>query len=329
MPDSATHLGVDPLIAVFHASDGRRVMDAVAEMERTFAPAEIVAFAQMLAASDHPQRAAILERDCIAELRSARKVQPYRRVQISPDVSFYSAGGPAVEKTLVIGFGGMGGRLGLPIGLVLQAIDAHRFDLVMLRDPAQRSYSFGVGAYAPDFIRLVAQLNRDFRPERYRRLVTIGNSMGAAPALRAGFWMGAERGIAMGARRPNDALMLVLRRPVGPALDPFCECLQTHPQRGLLVYAEGCATDVEAAQHLAAQAAGRPVIFAGMHDHNLVWRFWTMGALRAYLTLLLDGPLPADRHNKMPPVVIGRLWLPRLRADLGRRIRRWIPRKTR
>lgn len=326
MRDSGISGSEDPLITAFHAAEGRRVLKAITDIEKHFAPAELVAFGRALAASGHPAAETLMQRDALAEALSATRIQPFQRAQISPDVSFYSDGRPVADKTLVIGFGGMGGRLGLPIGTILHVLDAAQMDMVVLRDPLQRSFTFGAGQFAPDFTTLIAAIRATFHPESYRRVVTIGNSMGATPALRAGFWLEAERAIGIGTRLPNDSLMLILRRPVGPAFDPFCHCLRDRPHRGLLVYAQDCAPDLDAAHRMDAAGVGRRVVFSGMADHNLIWRFWAMGELRAFLDLLLNGKLVTDRQALSSPVMVGRTWPPRLRAGLRRRIRRWTGR---
>lgn len=323
----------DPLISQFRAAQGRRVMKAVIDLEAYFAPLEMVAFAQALAASDHPDRQIILQRSSFVTLLADTVKQPFQRRAISPEISFYSDGGPAAGKVLLICFGGMGGRLGLPIAAFLQALDARRTDVVMLRDPLQRSYRLGAGDYAADFAGLMAALRQQFPADRYARLVTFGNSMGAAPALRAGFLLDAERAIGIGTRLASDALMLILRRQAGVGFDPFCDCLRAQPYRGVLVYSEGCAVDVEAALQMERIGAGRRVVFRRMSEHNLMERFWSIGELRAFMRLLIDGPLPVDRAvdraSPAPPVFIGRSWLPRLRAGVKARIKRLVSRKRR
>ncbi|MCR8725579.1 hypothetical protein [Frigidibacter sp. ROC022] len=322
MGDGDARAPDDPLVTAFHAARGRGALKAVTEMEKYFTPVEMAGFGRALAASDHPDREALLRRRSFADLRAARSLQPFRRDDLGPDVSFYSDGNPAAGKTLIIGFGGMSGQLGLPVGNILQALDAARTDVVMLRDPLQRTFRFGISSFAPDFAALVARLRTRFRPESYRRLVTIGNSMGATAALRSGFWLGAERAIGLGTRLTHDDIMLILGREVGPAFDPFCDCLRHRPHRGLLVYADGCGFDVEAAGRMEALGAGRRVAFAGIAEHNLIARFWAIGELAAFLGLLLEAPLPRDRDAAAPPVVIGRTWGPRLRAGLKRRLAR-------
>lgn len=310
----------DPLVRMFYAAEGRRVLKAVADMETHFAPLELVSFGSALAASDHPARETVLKSASFAELLGTRRLQPFGRTSITRDVSFYSDGGLPGNKTLVIGFGGMGGRLGAPIANILQKIDATRTDVVVMRDPLQKTFVFGAGDFASDFTSLIEALRDRFKPDGYRRLVTLGNSMGATPALRAGFLLNAERAIGIGTRLSNDDLKLILRREVGPAFDPFCDCLRHHPHRGLLVHGDACAQDVAEAKHMAALGAGRRVIFKNMSEHNLIHRFWAMGELGAFLDLLLDGQLPTDRHSPALPVVVRRTWPPRLRASLKRRL---------
>jgi hypothetical protein len=310
----------DPLVSIFYAAEGRRISKAVSDMEKYFSPDEMVSFGRALRASDHPARETVLKSASFTDLLGARHVQPFRRTSISRDVGFYSDGGLPGNKTLIIGFGGMGGRLGAPIANILQKIDATCSDVVVMRDPLQKIFVFGAGDFAPDFTSLIAAIRNQFQPDKYRRLVTIGNSMGATPALRAGFLLNAERAIGVGTRLSNDDLKLMLRREVGPAFDPFCDCLRHHPHRGLLVHGDACAPDVADAKHMAALGAGRRVIFTNMSEHNLIGRFWAMGELGAFLGLLLNGQLPTDRHSLALPFVVRRTWLPRLRASLKRRL---------
>ncbi|SDY66872.1 hypothetical protein [Citreimonas salinaria] len=310
----------DPLIASFHAASGRRVPQAVTAIENHFSPDETIRFLRGLVASGHPQAATLLKARTLAEVLAARRVQPFRRTPITPDVSLYGADGSPEEKTLIVAFGGVGGRLGLPVANVLQALDAERVDLLMLRDPDKRGFAFGAGSFEPDLAGIVAALRARFPLRRYRRLVTLGFSMGAAPALKAGFWLDADRAIGIGTRRSNDDLMLVRRCAVGPAFDPFCECLRDRAHRGLLVHADHCARDVAAARRMEANGAGRRIVFRCMNDHNLVARFWMMGELRPFLDLLVNGRMTLDRRAGQKPLVIGRTWPPRLRAGLKRRL---------
>jgi hypothetical protein len=293
-------------------------MQVLAEIENHFCPDETIAFLRGLIDEAHPQAVSLRRRETFAALLAAKRVQPFRRRPVTPDVSVYSAGGRPEAKTLIVAFGGAGGRLGLPVANVLQALDADRVDLLMLRDPDRRAFAFGAGGFATDLAGLVAALRERFSLWRYRRVVTLGFSMGAAPALKAGQQLQAERAVGIGTRRPNDDLMLVRRRPVGPVFDPFCACRRDQPRRGLLVYAEDCARDAEAARRMEATGAGRRVVLRRMADHNLVARLWSMGELRPFLTLLVNGRIAPDRRT---PLVIGRTWPPRIRASLKRRLR--------
>ncbi|QLQ19625.1 MAG: hypothetical protein HZT43_14785 [Exiguobacterium profundum] len=126
-------------------------------------------------------------------------------------------------------FGGLGGRFGLPRAALLQQIDARRFDVVMLRDPKQARFAEGAGAFAATFVDLVHAIDSTFAPKRYRRVVAMGNSMGAPAAVHYAVLAGVERAVAIGAQPPGDARQLIQGRPAPPAFDPLCDCLGHRP----------------------------------------------------------------------------------------------------
>lgn len=310
----------DPLIAAFFAARGRGIERAMLDMRTHFTPREMALFGQRLAESDHPERAARLQQRMVAELVAAGQLQEYRRHPVCPDADFYSDGAPPAGKALLICFGGLNGRLGVPTANFLQAVEARRFDVLYLRDRDKLRFRLGLGEFAPDFMAMVQEIRRRFRPEAYDRVVTYGNSMGGVAALQVGMHLGAERAVAIGARVADDAVRLVLGRWPGPAFDPICDCLSDRPLAGLLVHAADCLPDARGAADLRARHGGRIVVVKGTGEHNLAGYFWALGELPRFLGFVLDAPLPRDRHAPGAPAVLRkRLW-----ARVGRGLLRLL-----
>lgn len=318
MPDSPGPEAPETLIAAFFAARGRRVDVAVNQMQARFAPREMAAFARLLAESNHPRRAEFLDMRFLTDLPGEDALQPFHRQSISENVSFYSDGAAPADKTLLICFAGLGGRLGVPTPNFLQHLDARRFDVLLLRDPQKSRFRFGVDDLAAHFFGLIEVIRERFRPQTYRRVVTYGNSMGGTAALRAGLFLAAERAIAVGARDSNDPVMLLLGRHPGPAFDPICDCLSERPLAGLIVYPGGCEADADGARKLRARGAGRIVVVPRLELHNVAAHFWNRGELGGYLAHLIDAPLPGPRHDPGPDAILRRrFFLPSLKRIMA------------
>lgn len=305
------------LVERYFASSGRRAEQAFHEMMALFCPQEATDFLRRMTGPDHQDRHGLLHHTAHFGLYPDTVPQPYRRHSHGDDVAFYSDGGNPAHKTLLVCFGGLGGRFGLPRAALLQQIDARRFDVVMLRDPKQARFAEGAGAFAATFVDLIHAIDSTFAPKRYRRVVALGNSMGAPAAVHYAVLAGAERAVAIGAQPPADARQLIQGRPAPPAFDPLCECLGHKPLRGIWLHGRNAIQDRRGAERLYALAGGQRLAVRDFGGHNALNQFWEWGEFQRLLRLLLDSDLPRSRTDRAPEILIG----PRLVSRLKRRAR--------
>ena len=285
----------DDVFAPFFAATGRRAELVLATMTDRFSPVELLQFVHLLQEVDHPMRETILASPVFRYLMSHPGGRAFKRVAKSEDAMFYSDGAAPEGKALLLCFGGLIGRFGVPIAVILQSLDAARFDLALLRDPKRSRFRLGAGDFATCFVDLIHNVDRVFSPWRYQRVISIGNSMGGNPAVQYAQLAGAERAVAVGARVSSDPLRLLHRQPVPCAFDPVCDCMRHRPLRGLWVYAAENAEDAEGAAALFARAGGQRLALTGFAGHNVVARYWEADKVDRLLALLLDSDLPKDR----------------------------------
>lgn len=309
------------LAAALRGARGRRAEALVHETERLLVPAEYLDLADALAREGHPLAAVLAARPVRADLlRSRRPPEPYRRDSLGEEALFFGGPGPSGGKTLVIGFAGLRGRLGMPTACLLQRLDARRHDLLLLHDGARLQFRTGCRGLSRDLPGLVAAVAARVGAGGYARRVAIGYSIGALPAAQFGVLAGVDRIVAIGARPRDDALRLAQRQAVPTAFDPLCACLARRPRQLLFVHAEHHAVDRACAARLAAGAGGVAVAVRGLDSHGLIDALWVRGALDSFLAAMLHGPMPASSQGavRYEP---GRLL--RLRHALRARLARW------
>lgn len=321
------------LIAEFFAAKGRHAERAFTLLMDLGSPREVAGFLQRLHDSDHPDREDILDRPIVRDLVGQKPLQGFNRVAICDEVMLYSDDRAPDRKALLLCFGGLGGRLGLPLSVLLQWIDAKRFDVVTFRDPSQSRFRLGAGSFAPDFVALIQNIRKTFAPDRYARVIALGNSMGGNPAAQYAVLAGAERAIAIGAQVSSDPLRLMMRMSVPTAFDPICDCLRHRPLRGIWVYGEAMPQDLEGGEDLFRRAGGQRLVIPEFDEHNALGLVWTNGELDRMLAMLLDSNLPrsrtsfakakrlqdplSKRSKRAISLAFQRVWLPQRRI-LGR-----------
>jgi hypothetical protein len=294
----------EALIAAFFAARGRYAEHAFNLIMDLCCPRELDRFLKRLQSSDHPNREDILSRPILRDLLGQKRLQGFNRFPICRDVMLYSDGSAPQGKALLLCFGGLGGRLGLPLSVLLQWIDAKRFDVVTLRDPSQSRFRLGAGTFAPDFGTLIRNIRDTFAPQRYARVIALGNSMGGNPAVHYAVLAGAERAISIGAQLSSDPLRLILGIAVPTAFDPLCDCLQHRPLRGIWLYGEAMQQDLQGGEDLFRRAGGQRLVIPGFDDHNALGLFWTNGELDRMLALLLDSNLPQPRSSRAKAILL-------------------------
>lgn len=302
VPD-AVDVSQGPAFAPFFAAKGRRAELVLAAMIDRYSPHELRRFIKLLRQRQDPMLDDILARPVIHYLLTRPGGQSFRREAKSRDAMFYSDGSAPEGKALLLCFGGMSGRIGMPMHVILQSLDATRFDVALLRDPTRSRFRNGAGDFSATFAETVAAIATVFQPHRYQRVISIGNSMGANPAVQYAVLAGAERAVAVGARIPSDPLRLLRRFEVPCAFDPLCDCLKHRPVNGLWVYGSQNVQDVEGAEALYGILGCQGLMVPGYDGHNVIGHFWEEGALDRLLPLLLDSDLPRQRNDE-PQVLL-------------------------
>lgn len=292
------------LVERFLATRGHQAERVYNDIYALFAPQEFVAFLRHVAASDHSDRDATLRRAAQHGFTPRTRPQAYWRHNHGKDVIFYSDGGDPGGKVLLLCFGGLGGRLGLPQSMLLQLLDARRFDVVTLRDPARSRFTQGAGSFASSFVGLIRAIDATFSPHRYRQVIVLGNSMGANPAVNYAVLAGVDRVIAVGAQPLSDPRLLIQGRPVPVAFDPLCNCLRHLPLRGIWLYGSDATQDCMGAERLFHLAGGQRLIVADYSGHNAIGHFWELGEFDRLIRLLIDSDLARPRDSQAPPVTL-------------------------
>lgn len=239
-------------------------------------PLEVAARAN----GDADQNAAIRMPEMRDYFRAATFVQPFQHHAITPLVSLYAAP-DCVAASLLVLFTGRGYRPFLPLAVALQNIDASAFDVLVLRDPDWMQYRNGIPGFAPSFPDLVFRVSTEFGI-RYQRVVALGTSMGAHPAIRFALAGGAGQAVALGARMAEDAYLTVQGNVPPPAFDPICACLPRIKRPLLFVAAQNQTRDVAEATRAAALTGGQTRFEPGQ-KHNFLGPKWRNGRLGPFL----------------------------------------------
>ncbi len=266
----------------------RAAETAMRRLEEFAAPAE---FAAAVAMADHLSAEAqrVLRKSIVGQSVRKAEVQAYVRRALAPDVLVYSAAdGSASDRTLVVGLTGATGRLAAPVGIVLQSLPARHHDFVLLRDAAGAHFDLGVSGYANSLPTLAHRLGADLGIARYRRVVTLGTSMGGLPALRLGVVLPADLSISVGGRPIWHVHRLLNRgRRDISAFDLLCPCGPAGPDLWC-IYAARNAEDREGPELL---QRIRPVrqFAVPFREHNVLHAIVKAGHADRFLPALIAG----------------------------------------
>jgi len=212
----------------------------------------------------------------------------YERHALAEDIALYSdTSVPAARKILLVCFCGYANRLMLPMPVFLSHISSASCDVLVLRDRHRRHYAAGVPGHSNSLLDLCQRLERELAPQAYQRLCCFGTSAGALPALQAGIFMRAERGIAAGGRFPAHPLRLLDPGTALPAFDPLCAC--NRESRTLLIsaYGQACEEDRLNAARLAAVLPVRDLAYPGISSHNLLLALVSSGRIAGFFARVL------------------------------------------
>jgi hypothetical protein len=286
------------------AARDRAAEAALIEMESRLPPADYVAAVGRLAAARPESRAALEGRRAAQRLAGA-KLEPFRLVEDADGFSHYAAPGPSRGRTHLTVFTGAARRPGTWTPVFLQAIDASRVEVLILRERAGRHFRSGCPGLADSLPGLVAAVAERVRAGGYARHVAMGVSRGGGVALGFGRLAGCERAIAFGALPRSDPLRLLAGQPMPPAFDPLCDCLSHLAAPLCAVFAEGNAPDAAHADMLTALYGGTRLKVPELSDHGVVHHVSATGCLPELMRVVLDGPCPPGPGTPAREVTFG------------------------
>ncbi|WP_423067605.1 hypothetical protein [Devosia sp. CN2-171] len=144
--------------------------------------------------------------DAFAHLQLVGKAEaePFLRRDLRKSMTFYTDGGQANGKTLVVAFPGANNRLMMPVATLLQALDASKVDIVLIRDPTHSAYLKGLEDFADSRDGLFDALPSYLNFAAYARVSSLGVSAGGLPALLLASRLGLTAVLACGADSPLD-----------------------------------------------------------------------------------------------------------------------------
>jgi hypothetical protein len=127
----------------------------------------------------------------------------YSRHTLTSGVRMFTGQGPLGHRTLVVSFPGNGGRLMMPLPIILQHLPANSVDLVIVPDRIKANYRKGIPKLGDTVEEALVKL-KEHLPNGYQRVVTLGTSSGGVPSLLAAAELSADMVLAVGAGHPDD-----------------------------------------------------------------------------------------------------------------------------
>jgi len=291
-----------PVEALYAARTVTELNRARLKLHRIGTPQEISS--SLPRAGDLPQHAA----DWLARLGDycfSDRCTPaaFRRTNEDEDWALYEGEGSPEQSELIIGITGGAGMLFQPPAVVLQQLDEWKHHLLIVRDSDRFVYRRNGRT-----VESMERLSDDLRSvaSGYRSVVTLGSSMGGAPALILGIRIGARRAVSMGGQAMEAA---EIRRYL-----PDHHAAST--TEILCVHGAGHARDRAAAELMHQHLPGSSVVaLKGIFGHNISHDAFGMGTLRALYEMMLSGEAPVSPRSaiKLPRTSVPPVWARRQR----------------
>jgi hypothetical protein len=126
---------------------------------------------------------------------SGKPVEPFTRTRIRNNTYLFSDNGSPAQKSLVICFPGLAGRLMMPVATFLQHLPARRADVILFNRHGDSLYANGIRGLANSFDDLLCEIDCIARAHPYRRIVTFGTSSGGLPALLSALYLDFDQAV--------------------------------------------------------------------------------------------------------------------------------------
>ncbi|MBN8607219.1 MAG: hypothetical protein J0L81_09900 [Caulobacterales bacterium] len=240
------------------------------------------------------------------------EAEPYRARRLARHIKWFGAQLTPAARTLVVCFTGQAQRMMSPLPVFLQHFSAVTEDVVVINYPKGLGFRYGLQGVAEGFENFLDALGALLPLAGYERVVAIGVSGGALPAIAAAQRLGFDAAAGFGAGYAEDprwieALGFSLERLLRPTDD------QAPPLPVTLVYGAEATVDKDAAARLAQvipvnQAEvfipGKPV------GHNALYPLLMTRQLRPFLEDSLLAPRPPRLARSVAPHAYARTLTP-------------------
>lgn len=141
----------------------------------------------------------------VRAMYSAGKPTPedFSRYTLTEGIRIFAGVGEPGGRVLIVAFPGNGGRLMMPLPIILQHLPPRKVDVVMVPDWKKANYRRGIPPLGDRLEDALLAL-KGHLPGGYERVVTFGTSSGGIPSLLAAPIVGADTVLAVGAGKLDD-----------------------------------------------------------------------------------------------------------------------------
>ena len=130
--------------------------------------------------------------------RTCNTIDWVRTTQSADIIYYHTPTISAEQKTLIVGLTGMMQRLMIPTYIWLKHLDAQQYDLLLVRDRNKRSFIDGVEGCEGSLDAIVTYVKKFAVLNKYQKVIVVGTSGGALPAIYMGLVNEFEKIIAIG-----------------------------------------------------------------------------------------------------------------------------------
>ncbi len=143
-------------------------------------------------------------RQLMCNMSLKRRPEPFHREEMLPTITrFSNAEGPHGKWLVVVVCGNTFTPM-VPTPAFLQALDARRVDMVLMRDFNRQGFRQGVGGISDDILSSMERLPRILDFAAYDAVSFVGISGGGMPSLIFGIGTGARSVVYVGGNAPTD-----------------------------------------------------------------------------------------------------------------------------
>ena len=219
--------------------------------------------------------------------------EPYASRRLARHIKWFRAE-PNTARTLVVCFTGQAQRMMSPLPVFLQHFQAATEDVVVINYPKGLGFRYGLQGVADGFENFLDVLGRVLPLAAYERVVALGVSGGALPAIAAAQRLDFDAAAAFGAGYSEDPRWI---EALGHSLDAFLTpaAERATPLAVTLVYGADTVVDKDAAARLAQLIPinQAEVFIPGKSvGHNALYPLLMTKQLRPFLEDALLAPRP-------------------------------------